>query len=106
METPTQTAPPVDLDRLVRLVESAIRSQDGKMILDIHVDDELRDAIRGTLQENIEWRNGEKHAIESALRNVFAAHETHMTQAATDDANMGLRRAMDFLPNAEVSRGD
>jgi hypothetical protein len=99
MTTPTQNVTPVDLDRLVRLVESAILSQDGKMILDIHVDDELRDAIRGTLKENIEWGNSEKYAIESALRNVFSAHETHMTQAATDDANMGLRRALDSLPN-------
>ena len=104
MATPTQNVTPVDLDRLVRLVESAIRSQDGKMILDIHVDDELRDAIRGTVKENVAWGNGEKHAIESALRNAFAAHETHMTQAATDDANMGLRRALDSLPNSVISK--
>lgn len=74
------------------------------MILDIHVDDDLRDAIRSTLRENIEWGNGEKFAVEAALRNVFSAHETHMTQAATDDANMGLRLALDSLPNRELSQ--
>lgn len=86
-----------EIDHLVRLIESAIHSQDGKMTLDIQVDDELRDTIRNTLKENREWCNSKEYAVECALRKVFLEHEVHMTQAAIDDVNMGLRRALDFI---------
>ena len=95
----------VDVPRLVGLVESAIRSTAGSMILDIHIEDELLEAITVTITEEIGWGNDAGRAMKSALEKVFSHHEERMIDAARDDANGGKARAIRSLPNVK-SAGD
>ena len=89
----------VDVPRLVGLVESAIRETAGRMFLDIHIEDELTDAIRHTIEENLGWGNTERQAMESAIQHVFSNHEERLKDAARDDANCGKGHALRALPN-------
>ena len=94
----------VDVPRLVGLVESAIRSTAGSMILDIHIEDELLEAITATITEEIGWGNDADRAMKSALEKVFSHHEERMIDAARDDVNGGKARALRSLPNSILSQ--
>jgi hypothetical protein len=89
------------VSRLVGMVESAIRATAGRMFLDIHIEDELTDAIRHTIEENLGWGNTERQAMESALGHVFSNHEERLKDAARDDANCSKAHALRSLPNDE-----
>ena len=102
-ETATQQETGGDcVSRLVGLVESAIRATAGRTFLDIHIEDELTDAIRRTIEENLGWGNTERQAMESALGHVFSNHEERLKDAARDDANCGKAHALRALPNVKV----
>ena len=70
------------------------------MILDIHIEDELLEAITATITEEIGWGNDANRAMKSALEKVFSYHEERMIDAARDDASGGKTRALRSLPNA------
>ncbi len=90
----------VDLQRLVGLVRSAVKSQAGKMILDLELyDEDGPERIEPMLTDELELGNTEEDAVKSAVSKLFDWHEERMCDAARDDAAMAKRRALDHLAN-------
>jgi hypothetical protein len=92
--------------RLVGLVQSAIRSTAGSMFLDIPVDEDLTESIEAMLKEENLYGKSDGDAVRSVIRRIFGNHEERMIDAARDDANGGMTRALRSLPNAgAMARG-
>ena len=87
--------------RLVRLVESAIRSTAGRMFLDIHIDEDVTARIGEMIREEIGHQKTDDQAVRYVIRRMFSDHEARMEDAARDDSNMAMAHAFRSLPNVQ-----
>ena len=104
MKLPTDTNNGAGSDcqeRLVRLVESAIRATAGRMFLDIHIDEDVTARIDAMIREEIGYKKSEDEAVRYVIRRIFSDHEERMADAARDDANMAMAHAFRSLPNTQ-----
>jgi hypothetical protein len=92
------------LPRLVGLAVDAITSTAGSMFLDIHVDDDLTESIAAMIKEEMRYGKDDDESVKAVIRRIFGNHEERMIDAARDDANGGMARALRSLPNAEPTR--
>ncbi len=94
----------VDLQRLVGLVRSAVKSQAGKMILDLELYDEDEDErIIPHLEEQLGFGNSPDDAVKATVEMLFDWHEERMIDASREDAHAAKRRALDHLANSLYS---
>lgn len=99
-ETTKERLQGVDLKRLVGLVRAAVKSQAGKMILDLELyDEDETERIIPKLQAEMEMGNSPEEAVKETVMMLFDWHEERMIDASRGDAHAAKRRALDHLAN-------
>jgi hypothetical protein len=92
----------VDQRRLVSLVVGAINSTHGAMFLDLHPED-YEQEINAAIGKKLDAGHYDESAVKFALGIVFEHHKERLRDAASDDANGGLSRALHSLANKEIT---
>lgn len=82
-----------------------MKSQAGRMILDLELyDEDGPERIEPMLREALELGNTETNSVRGTVARLFDWHEERMCDAARDDAAMAKRRALDHLANSILSQ--